>query len=64
MGFGATARIPTHRVLDLSIDLPIIVECVDEEEKIRAILPELDAMITGGLITLERVQVIIYRGEP
>jgi PII-like signaling protein len=64
MGFGATARIRTHRVLDLSIDLPIVVECVDEEEKIRAILPELDGMVTGGLITLERVQVIMYRGEP
>ena len=63
MGFGANARIRTHKVLDLSLDLPIVVECVDEEEKIRGILPELDKMIRGGLITLERAHVITYRGE-
>lgn len=64
MGFGANARIRTEKVLDLSVDMPIIVECIDEEPKIREILPELDRMIGGGLITLERAQVITYRGEP
>lgn len=63
MGFGANARIRTQKVLDLSVDMPIIVECVDEEPKIREILPELDQMIGGGLITLERAHVITYRGE-
>lgn len=63
MGYGATARIRTQKVLDLSVDLPIVIECVDAEEKIRAIIPELDAMIGGGLITLERAHVIMYRGE-
>jgi PII-like signaling protein len=43
--------------------MPIVVECVDEESKIRAILPDLDNMIGGGLITLERAHVITYRGE-
>jgi uncharacterized protein len=60
-GFGANARLHTEKVLRLSLDLPLIVECVDTEEKIQAILPELDEMIGGGLITLERAQVIVYR---
>ena len=63
MGFGATARLHTDKVLRLSVDLPIVVECVDTEEKIHAILPELDRMIGGGLITLEKVKVIVYRAE-
>jgi PII-like signaling protein len=61
MGFGATARVHTEKVLRLSLDLPIIVECIETEEKIQAILPELDGMIGGGLITLERARVIAYR---
>jgi PII-like signaling protein len=61
MGFGATARVHTDKILRLSMDLPVIVECVDTQEKIDAILPELDNMIGGGLITLEKVQVIAYR---
>jgi PII-like signaling protein len=63
MGFGATAGIHTEKVLRLSLDLPIVVECVETEEKIQAILPELDGMIGGGLITLERANVIVYRPE-
>jgi hypothetical protein len=63
MGFGATANLHTEKVLRLSLDLPIIVECVDTSEKIEAILPELDTMIGGGLITLERAKVVIYRGD-
>jgi PII-like signaling protein len=63
MGFGATARLHTDSVLRLSLDLPIVVECVDAEEKIQTVLPGIDAMMGGGLITLERVRVIAYRGE-
>ena len=63
MGFGASARVHTEKVLRLSLDLPIVVECVDTEERIQEILPELDSMIGGGLITLERARVIAYRPE-
>ena len=62
MGFGASAGIHSEKVLRLSLDLPLVVECVDTEEKIQSVLPELDEMIGGGLITLERAQVIMYRG--
>jgi PII-like signaling protein len=61
MGFGASSRIRTDSIEVLSLDLPIIVECVETAEQIDAILPELDKMIGGGLITLERVNVIAYR---
>ena len=63
MGFGPTSKLHTDRFLELSIDLPIVVECVDTEERIQAILPELDGMLGGGLITLERARVIMYRPE-
>lgn len=63
MGFGATAKMRTDRIEVLSLDLPIVVECVETEERIQEILPELDAMIGGGLITLERARVIVYRPE-
>lgn len=63
MGFGATARMHTDKVLRLSVDLPLVVECVETEEKINAILPQLDTMIGGGLITLEKATVIVYRPE-
>lgn len=63
MGFGPTARLHTDKVLRLSVDLPLVIECVDAEEKINAILPELDQMLDGGLITLERVKVIAYRAH-
>jgi PII-like signaling protein len=63
MGFGASSRIRSDHFLELSTDLPIVIECVETEERIDAILPELDAMIGGGLITLEKVRVIAYRPE-
>jgi uncharacterized protein len=63
MGFGASAGLHTEKVLRLSLDLPIVVECVDTEERIQEVLPELDRMIGGGLITLERARVIVYRPE-
>jgi len=63
MGFGASARLRTDRLEVLSLDLPVVVECVDTEERIEAILPQLDAMIGGGLITLERARVVMYRPD-
>jgi uncharacterized protein len=63
MGFGASSRIHTDHFLELSVDLPLVVECVETQEKIEAILPALDEMIGGGLITLERAKVIMYRAD-
>jgi uncharacterized protein len=63
MGFGASSHVRTDRFVELSVDLPIIVECIETEDKIEAILPELDNMIGGGLITLERAKVIMYRPD-
>jgi hypothetical protein len=60
-GFGRKARLHTTRLLRLSEDLPILIECVDEEAKVRAVLPEIDAMVGEGLITLERIEVVAYR---
>jgi uncharacterized protein len=62
-GFGRAARVHTTRILHLSSDLPILIEAVDTEERIRQVLPELDAMVGEGLITLERVEVIAYRSR-
>jgi PII-like signaling protein len=60
-GFGASARLQTDKVLRLSADLPIIIEVVETEEKIDEIRPELNRLIGGGLVTLEKVRVILYR---
>ncbi len=62
MGFGKSSRLHTAKILRLSMDLPVIIEIVDSEEKIQAFLPALDPMIGGGLVTLEKVRVIQYRG--
>jgi len=59
-GFGAHSRIHTARILRLSQDLPIVIETVDSEERIRAVLPELESLIREGLITLERVEILKY----
>ena len=61
MGFGAASRIHTAKILRLSMDLPMVIEIVDTEEKVKTLLPELDAMMGGGLVTLERIKVIHYR---
>ena len=61
MGFGKSSRLRTANILRLSMDLPIIIEIVDSKEKIEAFLPAVDEMIGGGLVTLERAQVIRYR---
>lgn len=63
-GFGAKQHLHSTRILSLSEDLPILVEAVDTEEKVRAVLPELDEMLSDGLITLEKVDVITYRAGP
>lgn len=62
MGFGATSRLHTMKVLRLSEDLPVLIEIVDSEEKINELLPHLDEMVREGLLTLEKVRVIKYRG--
>jgi len=62
-GFGASARIHTGSLLRLSMDLPIIVEVVDTEEKIQEVLPLMDRMIGGGLVTLEKAHVVLYRAD-
>lgn len=61
LGFGANSRIHTSKILRLSEDLPVVIEIVDTEEKINALLPRLDGMIGEGLITLEKIRVIFYR---
>jgi uncharacterized protein len=60
-GFGASSTVHTDKILRLSLDLPLIIEVVETEEAVQAILPDLEKMIGGGLITLERARVIMYR---
>lgn len=61
MGFGAASRIHTAKILRLSMDLPMVIEIVDTEEKVQTLLPFLDEMMGGGLVTLEKIKVIHYR---
>ena len=63
MGYGHSSRLHTAKVLRLSYDLPMVVEIVDTEYKINQFLPVLDTMMTSGLITLEKVQVLQYGKE-
>ena len=63
MGFGQSSRLHTAKILRLSEDLPLVIEIVDSEEKIRAFLPVLDGMMSSGLVTLEKVQVLQYGSE-
>ena len=60
-GFGPSAELHTGKVLRLSTDLPVIVEVVDEDEKLQSLLPWLEEVMGGGLITMERARVIFYR---
>ena len=64
LGFGASSHIHSAKILQLSMDLPFVVEIIDTEEKIDALLPILDTMMGGGLVTLEKVRVIRYRPKP
>lgn len=63
-GFGAHSVYHTQKLLDLSADLPLIVEVVDTQEKINAIMPRVDEMMGGGMITLEKATVIRYSHDP
>ncbi len=63
MGFGCKSHLHTAKLLRLSEDLPVVIEMVDSEEKINRFLPKLDTMVQEGLITLEKVQVILYRAN-
>ena len=60
-GFGAHSVYHTHKLLDLSADLPIILEVVESRERINALMPKIDMMMNGGLVTLETVEVVRYR---
>lgn len=62
-GFGASSTIHTANLLRLSVDLPIVIEVVDTPERIEEVVPAVDALLGGGLITLEQVEVILHRPE-
>ena len=62
-GFGPSAKLHTGKVLRLSSDLPVIVEIVENEAKLQEVLPILDDMMGGGLITMEKAHVILYRTD-
>jgi PII-like signaling protein len=65
IGFGAHSIVHAARIVDLSSDLPIVIELVDAEDKVEAFLPVLDSMVGEGLVTIETVRVIAYKaGEP
>ena len=63
MGFGKSSHLHTAKILRLSMDLPMVIDIVDSEEKVNAFLPVLDKMMGGGLVTLERAKVIRYRDQ-
>lgn len=63
MGFGHSSHIHTEKILRLSFDLPMVVEIVDTEAKVREFLPVLDGMMKSGLVTMEKVQVLQYGTE-
>jgi PII-like signaling protein len=63
-GYGASSRVHTTRLLSLSQDLPVAIVIVDQEDRIRAFLPELDGLVTEGLVIIDPVEVIRYVGRP
>lgn len=63
LGFGASSQLHTAHILRLSQDMPIVIEVVDTKENIDRILPEIEKVMTGGLITLEKVKVIRYSAK-
>jgi len=62
-GFGSSSVYHTEKIMRLSQDLPIVIEVIENAERIEKMLPELDQMIGGGLVTLEKVRVILYRSN-
>ena len=63
-GFGAHSRLHTHRILRLSEDLPVLIEVADTAERIEAVQPKLDEMVSEGLITIEPIEIVAYRADP
>ena len=63
MGFGHSSRLHTAKILRLSEDLPVVVEIVDSEQKIKRFLPRVDAMVKGGLISIEEVLILRYGSD-
>ncbi|MFI0451854.1 DUF190 domain-containing protein [Actinomadura sp. 6N118] len=63
-GYGASSRIHTSRILSLSQDLPLAIVIVDAADKVRAFLPQLDELVTEGLVIIDPVEVIRYVGRP
>jgi PII-like signaling protein len=61
MGFGAHSRMHTAKILEMSQDLPIVIEIVDASEKIEEFLPVLDGLVAEGLVTVEPARIILYR---
>ena len=60
-GFGASSVIHTASLVELSADLPVLIEVVDDEDHVERLLPILDEMVTGGaLVTVEKVRVLKY----
>jgi PII-like signaling protein len=63
-GYGAARRIHTAKMLDLSQDLPVVIVAIERDEKIQAVLPRIEALVTNGLLTLERARVAVSRSLP
>src|SRR5271168_3348705 len=62
MGFGASSHLHTAKILRLSMDLPVVIEIVDAPEKIAGFLPFLEEVVKDGLVTLEDIKILKYRG--
>ncbi len=63
MGFGASSHLHTAKILRLSLDLPMVIEIVDRPENLQKLLPYLDDAVRGGLVTIEDLRVLHYRGQ-
>jgi hypothetical protein len=61
LGFGKSSRLHTAKILRLSMDLPLVIEIVDSDENVKSFLPTLEKMMGGGMVTLEKIQVLHYR---
>ncbi|WP_131764941.1 DUF190 domain-containing protein [Candidatus Protofrankia californiensis] len=62
-GFGASSIVHTTRLLSMSQDLPVAVLIVDDEPRVRAFLPQLDELVSEGLVIIDEVEVIRYTGR-
>jgi len=61
IGFGKAGAMHTARMLRLSEDLPVVIEIVDERDRIESFLPEIDGLLTNGLVTIQETEVVLYR---